>query len=420
MNPCVTEVSEAMSVRGRRLRNNATAMLVATFAALLLTYADSRAQGTVRPGIDVWAERGFAPLAGRRIGLITNVTGRNAGGQLTLDVLHASAEVELVALFATEHSFTATAEGSIASDVHDPTGLPIHSLYGETRRPTAAMLAGLDGLVFDIQDIGARFYTYGTTLAYAMEEAAANGLPIVVLDRPNPIGGTAVSGPVLDPELRSFVGYGEIPTRHGMTLGELARLYNETREIGAQLTVVPAGGWRRSMWYDETGLEWINPSPNIRNLTQATLYPALGSLEATNISVGRGTDAPFEWLGAPWIDSRQLAAALNAAELPGLRFVARAQTPSAVRFAGERCGGVNLLLTDRNAFDAGLTAATIAATLYRLYAHAWEIDRLPQQWGDAKILDQLRQGTRPTAIVASWQDGLQRFRRQRQTFLLYP
>ena len=409
-----------MSVRGRRVRNNVTVMLVATLVVLSATHLDSHAQGGVRPGIDVWAERGFAPLAGRRIGLITNVTGRDAVGRLTLDVLHSSPEVDLVAVFATEHSFTATAEGSIASDVHEPTGLPIHSLYGNTRRPTAAMLAELDGLVFDIQDIGARFYTYGTTLAYAMEEAAANDLPIVVLDRPNPIGGAAVSGPVLDPAVRSFVGYGEIPTRHGMTLGELARLYNETRAIGAKLTVVPAAGWRRTMWFDETGLEWINPSPNIRNLTQATLYPALGSLEATNLSVGRGTDAPFEWLGAPWIDSRELAAALNAADLPGIRFVPRTQTPTAVRFADERCGGVNLLLTDREAFDAGLTAATLASTLYRLYAQSWEIDTLPQQWGDPAILAQLREGLLPAAIVASWQDRLWQFRRQRETFLLYP
>jgi uncharacterized protein YbbC (DUF1343 family) len=282
------------------------------------------------------------------------------------------------------------------------------------------MLQGLDGLVFDIQDIGTRFYTYATTLAYAMEAAAEHHLPIVVLDRPNPIGGLHVSGPVMDASLRSFVGYGEIPTRHGMTLGELASLYNETRAIGADLTVVPADGWRREQWFDATGLEWIDPSPNIRNLSQATLYPAVGPLETTNLSVGRGTDAPFEWLGAPWIDPQPLAAALNAAGLPGIRFLPRRLTPTASKFAGQSCGGVSLLLIDRETFDAGRTAATLATTLHRLHPEAWETESLPRQWGDPAIIDQLRAGIGADAIVSSWQPRLRRFLEIRDRFLIYP
>lgn len=420
-----------MSVRGRRRWNNAARLLASAAITALAAAAGAQSPprstamptapspGPVRPGIDTWLERGFAPLAGRRVGLITNITGRSADGRLSLEILDNAEGIDLVALFATEHSFNAAEEGAIDSSVHGPTGLPIHSLYGETRRPTAAMLDGLDGLVFDIQDVGARFYTYATTLVYAMEEAAARDLPIVVLDRPNPIGGRHVSGPVMDPSLRSFVGYGEIPTRHGMTIGELATLYNETRGIGASLTVIPVSGWRRDMWYDATGLEWVDPSPNIRNLTQATLYPALGSLEATNVSVGRGTDAPFEWLGAPWIESRELAAALNRAGLPGIRFLPRRQTPSASRFEGISCGGVNLLLTDRDAFDAGRTAAVLATTLHRLYPQQWEIDRLPQQWGDPAILQQLRAGSSAEEIVAAWQPELERFVEVRQEFLIY-
>jgi uncharacterized protein YbbC (DUF1343 family) len=417
MESCVLEVNKAMSVRPRRCRNNAVAAL--TVATALSACSGATGQTFVRPGIDGWAEQGFVPLAGRRVGLITNITGRNATGTLTLEVLHAAPGVDLVALFATEHSLTATSEGEIASDVHRATGLPIHSLYGDTRRPTDAMLEGIDGLVFDIQDIGTRFYTYATTLAYAMEEAAARDLPIVVLDRPNPIGGTAVSGPVMDASLRSFVGYGEIPTRHGMTIGELARFYNGERELGARLTVIPADGWSRERWLDQTGLEWINPSPNIRNLTQALLYPAVGPLETTNLSVGRGTDAPFEWLGAPWIDSRAVAGALNATGLPGVSFLPRRLTPDSSRFAGEECGGVNLLITDRDRFDAGLTAATLVTTLHRLHGEDWDTTRLPLQWGDPQIIEQLARGITPREMVDSWQPALQHFRDRRDLYLIY-
>ena len=379
----------------------------------------SAAPPATRPGIDVWQASEFEPLAGKRIGLITNDTGRTGSGILTATVLANSPSIELAAIFSPEHGFAALLEGDVADSVDSITGLTIHSLYGDTRRPTAEMLEGLEGLVFDIQDVGTRFYTYATTLAYCMEEAARRGLPIVVLDRPNPIGGVAVSGPVLDESLLAFVGYAPVPTRHGMTIGELALYFNGERGIGAELTVIRLEGWHRDMWYDETGLLWRNPSPNIRNLTQALLYPALGPLEWTNISVGRGTDAPFEWFGAPWIDAPELAASLNAAALPGLRFIPRHLTPESSVYAGEACAGINLIVIDREEFDAGLTAATLATTLARLYKEEWQRDRLAALWGDPAIHAQLQSGMGARTLTTSWSHSMQAFQGTRGRYLLY-
>jgi len=376
-------------------------------------------QAVVLPGIDVWAQRGFAPLAGKRVGLISNHTGRDAAGRLTAEILRETPDLTLAALFSPEHGFRGVEEGAIESASDNATGLPIFSLYGDTRRPSAEMLEGLDGLVFDIQDIGTRFYTYASTMFYAMEEAAAHGLPFVVLDRPNPINGTDVQGPVLDEELSSFVGYMPIPLRHGMTLGELARYFNEERRIGADLTVVPVQGWRRDQWYDATGLGWINPSPNMRNLVEAILYPAVGPLETTNVSVGRGTDEPFEWFGAPWIDARELAARLNAAGLSGVRFVPRDRMPYTSVHADQTCHGVDLILTDRDAFDAGLTAITLATALADLYADDWQIDRFPRLWGRPEVVEQLRSGLAPEMIAAAWENDLAAFMRIRQRYLIY-
>jgi uncharacterized protein YbbC (DUF1343 family) len=281
------------------------------------------------------------------------------------------------------------------------------------------MLEGIEGLVFDIQDVGTRFYTYATTMAFAMEEAAEHDLPIVVLDRPNPITGAHVQGPVLDEGLTSFVGYAPIPLRHGMTMGELALYFNTELGIGANLTVVPMQGWRRDMWYDATDLLWINPSPNMRNLEEALLYPAVGALEYTNLSVGRGTDEPFEWLGAPWIDSLELARELNRAGLPGVRFVPRKRTPSGSVYSGEACDGVDLVITDRDTFAAGLTAITLSTTLHRLFGDAWEMDRLPPLWGRPEVIEQIRVGMSPERIAESWQAGLAAFLTTRSRYLLY-
>jgi uncharacterized protein YbbC (DUF1343 family) len=378
-----------------------------------------RGVSSVLPGIDVWAQREYEPLAGRRIGLISNTTGRNAEGSLTAEVLAAAEDVDLVVLFSPEHGFRGVEEGDIASAQDVSTGLPVFSLYGDTRRPTQEMLAGLDGLVFDIQDVGTRFYTYATTMAFAMEEAAAHGLPFVVLDRPNPITGLHPEGPVIDGELLSFVGYAPIPLRHGMTMGELALYFNAELGIGADLTVIPVQGWRRDQWYDATGLLWVNPSPNMRNLEEAILYPAVGALEYTNISVGRGTDEPFEWLGAPWMDGLALARHLNAAALPGVRFIPRKRTPSSSVFAGEVCDGVDLVITDRDAFSAGLTAITLATTLFALHRDDWDPARLPPLWGRPEVVDQLQAGMTPRQIEEAWQQDLDAFLAARSRYLLY-
>ena len=379
----------------------------------------SQGVSSVLPGVDVWRQRGYEPLVGRRIGLITNATGRDAAGRLTAEVLAASGEVDLVALFSPEHGFRGVEEGDVASAQDASTGLPVHSLYGDTRRPTQEMLAGLDGLVFDIQDVGTRFYTYATTMAYAMEEAASHGLPFVVLDRPNPITGLYAEGPVIDGELLSFVGYVPIPLRHGMTMGELALYFNAELGIAADLTVIPMQGWRRDQWYDATGLLWVNPSPNMRNLEEALLYPAVGALEYTNISVGRGTDEPFEWLGAPWIDGPALARQLNGAALPGVRFIPRKRTPSSSVFAGEVCNGVDLVVTDRNAFSASRTAITLATTLFALHGDDWDPERLPPLWGRPEVIDQLRAGMTPERIAEAWQKDLDAFLAARSRYLLY-
>ena len=394
-------------------------LLVAACSADAPLEAGSSGSTAVLVGIDVWQERGFAPLSGSRIGLITNQTGRDASGRLTVEVLRADERIALAALFSPEHGFRGAEDGSVASSRDETGGLPIHSLYGQTRRPTVEMLEGIDGLVFDIQDIGTRFYTYATTMAYAMEEAAARGIPFVVLDRPNPITGLHVQGPVLDEGLLSFVGYAPTPLRHGMTIGELARYFNTERGIGADLTVVPMRGWARGDWYDTTSLIWVNPSPNMRNLKEALLYPAVGPLETTNVSVGRGTDEPFEWFGAPWIDGFALAARLNGAGLPGVRFVPRDRTPEASVHAGERCRGVDLVVTDRDVFAAGRTAITIAQALHDLFGDDWEIERFPRLWGRTEVVEQLRGGLAPDEIGASWQAELEEFREVRQKYLLY-
>ena len=414
-----------MSLRFGPLANNAgrsrRSPLVATIAVLVVTNVASlpAPAASVRLGIDVWLAGDLAPLAGKRIGLITNVTGRTADRRSTVDVLAADPRIELAALFTPEHSFFADREGDIEDGSHAGTGLPLHSLYGETRRPTTAMLEGLDGLVFDIQDIGTRIYTYATTLAFAMEEAAAHGLPIVVLDRPNPIGGVQVSGPVLDDDRISFVGYSPIPVRHGMTIGELARYFNGEHAIGAELTVIPVEGWSRSMWLDETGLEWVNPSPNIRNPTQALLYPTLGPLEWTDISVGRGTDEPFEWFGAPWMDGDRVAQALREAALPGVGAVAKRLTPSSSVHADELCDGVHLTVTDRAALDTGLLLATIATTLAEIHGDAWERGRIVGLWGDAAIEAQLEAGLSAREIAATWTAEIDGFRQKRARYLIY-
>jgi uncharacterized protein YbbC (DUF1343 family) len=309
------------------------------------------ARADVLTGLDAAELEGFPQLAGKRVGIITNQTGVDRAGRSAVDVLFAARNLKLVSIFSPEHGFRGTAaDGEIIGNSTDPvTGLPIYSLYGSVHRPTSAMLAGLDVLVFDIQDIGARFYTYLTTMALCMEEAAKRNIPFVVLDRPNPIAGDIVEGPVLPKNIQDFTGYFPVPVRHGMTAGEVARLHKAVRGINADLTVVPARGWSRNLMQDGTGLAWVNLSPNIRGLDAAIMYPGIGGFESTNMAVGRGTDAPFLWFGAPWLNAERLAATLNASGLPGVKFRAEDKTPQKDLYAGKLCRGVRMEITDRAA-----------------------------------------------------------------------
>jgi uncharacterized protein YbbC (DUF1343 family)/CubicO group peptidase (beta-lactamase class C family) len=376
-------------------------------------------QAEVLNGIDVLARDGFKELQNLRVGLITNHTGRDRAGRQTIDVLREAPGVKLVTLFSPEHGIRGQLDDKVTDSKDEKTGLPIYSLYGETRRPKAEHLKELDALVFDIQDIGARFYTYMSTLGYAMEEAAKARVPVYVLDRPNPIGGLDVEGPVADADKLSFTAYHRLPVRHGMTVGELARLFNEQRKLGCDLHVVKMENWRRGMWLDATGQTWVNPSPNMRSLTEATLYPGVGLLEFTNVSVGRGTDTPFELVGAPWIDGRKLATYLNGRGLAGVRFVPVRFTPRASVFKEQECNGVNLIVTDRARFRPVRAGLEVAVALRRLFPADWKVEDYRKLLVNAEALERVRRAEEPEAIERAWLPALAEFRRERARALLY-
>ena len=393
----------------------------ADFNASAASGSESRAVNSQSlNGIDVLKRDGFAPLKGKRVGLITNHTGRDRDGNATIDVLFKAPDVKLVALFSPEHGIRgALDQEKITNSTDEKTGLPVFSLYGETRKPTAEMLKDIDVLVFDIQDIGARFYTYISTMGLALEEAAKNGKTFVVLDRINPINGVDVEGPLADGDKLSFIAHHQIPVRHGMTVGELAQLFNKERNINANLQIVRVEDWRRSQWFDETGLVWVNPSPNMRSLTQATLYPGVCLLEPTNVSVGRGTDTPFELVGAPWMDGRKLAEALNSANLPGVRFVPVRFTPKASVHKDAECGGVNIIITDRSRFDSVLMGMELAVQLRKLFSKDFSVDRFNRLLVSQKMFDAFRSGSDARALRQMWETDLEGFKAIRQRYLLY-
>ena len=376
-------------------------------------------QGRVMSGVDVLEAYGFRQLAGQRVGLITNRSARDSAGRRTVDVLHQANGPRLVALFSPEHGLDAAAEGKIAAGRDQTTGLPIFSLYGDTRRPTPAMLAGLDALVFDMQDVGARYYTYPTTMAYAMEAAAAQKLDFYVLDRPDPITADTVQGAVLDADLVSFITYMPLPVRHGMTLGELARLFNAEKKLGTKLHIVAMRRYDRAMWFDQTGFAWVPPSPNLRKLDQAVLYPGVGMIEGANVSVGRGTDQPFELMGAPWIDGKALADHMNGRKLAGVRFEAATFMPREWAFAGQKCEGVRITLTDRNRLDSPLLGVELMGALWRLHGDRFQIDRTLGMIGSRASLAAVKAQDDPRDIAQSWTPSLTEFRELRQRYLLY-
>jgi uncharacterized protein YbbC (DUF1343 family) len=375
--------------------------------------------GGVQTGIDVLRDEGFERLRGRRVGLITNASGRARDGASTVELLRNAPGVALVALFAPEHGLDITGNGSVANGRDPETGLPVYSLYGETFSPSADSLAGLDTLVFDIQDVGTRFFTYASTMRRAMAAARERGLSFMVLDRPDPIDGIDVAGPVVVPAKGSFVNYHSLPVRHGMTIGELATLVNADDHLGVALSVVTMRGWRRESYGDETGVPWVNPSPNLRSVDEALLYPGLGLLEATNLSVGRGTDAPFERVGAPWMDGSVVASSLTAEGLAGVFFAPEVFTPEADRYAGERCGGIRVKVSDRSRFEPVTTGLAIARALHRLYPHEWEFAKLDRLLVHPDAMRAIDGGLPLAAVVETYRAELAAFMTKREKYLLY-
>lgn len=361
-------------------------------------------------------------LEGKRVGLVTNHTGIDRSKKSTIDLLVAKAKV--TTLFSPEHGIRGTEDVHVASGKDEKTGLPIHSLYGKTKKPTKEMLENVDVLVFDIQDIGSRFYTYITTMALVMQAAAEHDKLVVVLDRPNPIGGEIVEGPILEESLRGgFASYYPIPTRHGMTVGELALLFNAEFKIGCRLEVVKLSGWKRSMFFDETKLPWVNPSPNMRSLDAAISYPGLGALEATNLSVGRGTDRPFHFYGAPWIDETKLCDDLNARGLRGVRFKPTKFTPAkqpgmpTYPHTDKECHGFEVEIADRRAYRPLTAVLHVLDALHRHHPKEFSFGNAPGMIGLKSIDDDIKAGKKIDEIEKSWK--VEEFRELRKKYLLY-
>lgn len=371
-------------------------------------------------GIDVLEKSNFKELSGLKVGLVTNHTGRDRAGTQTIDILKAAQNVQLVSLFSPEHGIRGQLDQEKINDsVDEKTGLPIYSLYGETRRPKPEQLQNLDAIIFDIQDVGTRFYTYISTLRNVMEEAAKAKVKVIVLDRPNPINGVDVEGGLADEDKLNFIAAHTIPVRHGMTVGEIAQMMNSERKIGVNLTVIKMENWTRSMWLDETNQTWINPSPNMRSLTEATLYPGIGLLEMTNLSVGRGTDTPFEVIGAPWLDGQKLALFLNQKNLGGVRFVPTKYKPNASVYKDQDCGGINIIIIDREKFKPVRVGLEIASALRTLFPNDWKVDNYNRLWVNNAVFELFKKGAAVDEIERFWSDQFNTFKNRRALYLLY-
>jgi uncharacterized protein YbbC (DUF1343 family) len=376
--------------------------------------------GRVQTGIDVLESEKFAPLRGKHIGLITNHTGVDAQGRSTVDLLVHAPGVQVVALFSPEHGLAGRSDDERVYSTKDAaTGLPVFSLYGETRRPTDAMLKDVDALVFDVQDAGVRFYTYTTTMAYCMEEAAKRKIAFYVLDRPNPLGGETIEGPVLDADQTAFTAYFPLPVRYGLTIGELAQFFNTENHINCDLHVIAMKNWRRNYFYESTGARWIPPSPNLRSLKGSILYPGLEILQNAGVSVGRGTETPFEEFGAPWINGEEVASDLNALHLPGLRFTGQPFIPVVGLYGGQRCGGVAIRVTDKQAVRSMRMGIEIASLLKKLYPNNFDPPKLLFLIGNVETIRQLQEAAAPEQIVSSWSSPLATFDETRRKYFLY-
>ena len=383
--------------------------------------------GAVKTGIDVLEAHNFEPIrlptGKKKIGLLTNQTGIDMQGRRTIDVLAQAPGISLDAIFSPEHGVTGELDTTHVGDSRDAaTGVPVYSVYGTTdaaRRPSQDVLKNLDAVVVDIQDVGVRYYTYESSLGYFLEAAAKAGIELIVLDRPNPVTGSFVQGAIPDAGRESFVNYFPVPLRHGMTMGELAKMFNAERNINARLTVIPMEGWLRGDWYDSTALPWINPSPNMRSLTEATLYTGVGGMEYNNVSVGRGTDTPFELLGAPWIKATELAQYLNARDISGVRFVPVSFTPSSSEYAGQKCQGVNIVLIDRNGFDGPELGLELASALHKLYPAQYHMERMIELLPNQAAYDAVAAGQDPRRIADDWREPLDKFQKVREKYLIY-
>ncbi len=378
------------------------------------------AEARTRTGIDVLEEEQFAPLRGKKIGLITNQTGVDSEGRRTIDVLAHADGVKLVALFSPEHGIAGKLDQDRVDNSKDAaTGLPVFSLYGASRKPGDEQLAGLDALVFDIQDAGVRFYTYTATMGYCMEAAAKNHVAFYVLDRPNPLGGERIEGPVLDHDKTAFVAYFPMPIIYGMTLGELAQMFNAENKIGVELHVVKMEGWKRSETYSATGLAWIPPSPNLRTVAEVLPYAGIEILQAGGVSVGRGTGTPFEIVGAPWVHGEDLALALTRQSIPGVAFRPARFTPTSDLYKGLVCEGVEVKVTDGAVFESVRTGMEIAEALGTLYPEKFQIAKMIVLVGNTATVEALQKGESLATIVASWAAALKEFRAMRAKYLIY-
>jgi uncharacterized protein YbbC (DUF1343 family) len=375
--------------------------------------------GRVQAGLDVLAATKFASLRGKHIGLITNHTGLDSEGRSNIDLLRHAAGVEIVAFFSPEHGLAGRNDDKVSSTKDPTTGLPIYSLYGESKRPTEEMLKGIDTLVFDVQDAGVRFYTYTATMGYCMEEAAKHNIAFYVLDRPNPLGGEIIEGPMSDADKTSFTAYMPLPIRYGLTIGELAQYFNAENHINCDLHVVAMRNWHRNYFFESTGIRWIPPSPNLRTLKGSILYPGLEILQNAGVSVGRGTEAPFEEFGAPWIDGDAVANALNNRHLPGVHFAAQPFIPVIGLYSGQRCGGVAARVTDRFSLRSVRTALEIASVLKKMYPDKFDVPKLSFLVANDDTIAQLQQETSPEQIVASWSDALKAFDQTRRKYFIY-
>ena len=385
----------------------------------LAGHGSSDTADQVQPGIEVLAASGYAALKGKKIGLITNHSGIDAARRSTIALLRCAPGVNLRAIFSPEHGLTGKLDEKVSSGTDPMSGLPVYSLYGQVKKPTREMLRGLDALVYDIQDVGIRYYTYITTMAYAMEAAAAQGLEFIVLDRPDPLNAAVVQGPVMDRSMKSFIGYYPLPLRYGMTPGEVARLFNREAGIGARLQVVPLKGYRREAWFDQTRLPWVDPSPNLRTLTQSILYGGVGVVESANLSVGRGTPTPFEVVGAPWISGPRLADYLQKRKISGVSIEPVTFVPRSDRFCGKSCQGVRFRVVDRNNFDAPALGVELASALYRLYPGKFDFGNTASMIGSREVLQAIKNGEDPRQIRQKWQPELANFLKKRQNYLLY-